>query len=82
MEYMSDKVWAIIAAVISALGGFVVYEHKRIDSRFNKLEQDVAEHKINVAVFKESLVNLKEDTQEIKEAQKDMIELLSRKRKI
>ncbi len=74
MDLIPDKLWAMLAAVVSALGGFVLYERNKIDARFVKIEQDISDHKINVAVFKESLLNLKEDTEEIKE-------LLKRKRK-
>lgn len=82
MDIIPDKLWTVIAAVVSALGGFVVYERNRVDTRISKIEQELAQHKTDVAVVKESLVNLKEDTQEIKEAQRDMIEMLSRRRKI
>ena len=72
---MPEKLWTVVAAVISALGGFVLYERKRVDGRLSKLEQDLSQHKADIAVVRESLTNLKEDTQEIKEI------LLSRKRK-
>ncbi len=75
MDIIPEKVWALVAAIISALGGFVLYERKRVDTRLSRIEQDLSQHKTDLAVVKESLANLKEDTQEIKEI------LLSRKRK-
>ncbi len=67
MELIPEKVWAVIAAIVSALGGFFIYERKRVDNRLSKIEQDMAQHKTDIAVVRESLLNLKEDTQEIKE---------------
>ncbi len=75
MDIIPEKLWALVAAIISALGGFVLYERKRVDTRLSRIEQDLSQHKTDLAVVKESLANLKEDTQEIKEI------LLSRKRK-
>lgn len=67
MDIIPEKFWAIVAAFISALGGFVMYERKKVDNRLSKIEQDLYQHKTDLAVVRESLVNLKEDTQEIKE---------------
>ncbi len=78
MEWMPEKLWTVVAAIISALGGFVLYERKRVDVRLSKIEQDLSQHKSDIAVVRESLTNLKDDTQEIKEA---IMELLSRRRK-
>lgn len=66
MEDLWNKFGAIIAAIISSLGGLYLYDRQNTNSRLNKLEQDVAKHNTDVAVIRESLVNLKEDTQEIK----------------
>lgn len=77
MEWMPEKIWAVVAAIISALGGFVLYERKRVDSRLSKIEEDLSEYKTDLAVVKESLKNLKEDTQEIKE----LLGVISRRRK-
>jgi len=67
IDIIPEKVWTVIAAVISALGGFVMYERKKVDVRLSKIEQDLSQHKTDLAVVKEGLLNLKEDTQEIKE---------------
>ena len=67
MELIPDKIWAVMAAIVSALGGYFLYEHKTIDRRLSKIETDLNEYKTDVAVIKESLGNLKEDTQEIKD---------------
>ena len=77
MDLIPEKLWAIIAAIISALGGFVLYERKAVDRRLSKIENDLSQHKTDLAVVKESLTNLKEDTQEIKDGQKDIMVLLS-----
>lgn len=77
MEWMPEKIWAVVAAIISALGGFVLYERKRVDLRLSRIEEDLSQHKTDLAVVKESLKNLKEDTQEIKE----LLGVISRRRK-
>ena len=86
LDAISDKMWAVVAAIISALGGYVMYERKKIDHRLSKLEEEISEHKTELAVVKECLTNLKEDTQEIKEFQKATVDILTamnmKKRKI
>ncbi len=74
MDMIPDKAWAVVAAIVSALGGYVVYDHKRVDSRLSKVERGLAHHNTELAVIREGLLNLKEDTQEIKD-------LLVRRRK-
>jgi hypothetical protein len=85
MDFIPDKLWALIAAVASALGGFVLYERKRVDDRISAVEKDIEDHKVNLAVVKEALSNLRDDTQEIKEFQKATVDILTamnmRKRK-
>lgn len=77
MDFIPDKFWAFIAAVVSSLGGFFMYERKRVDNRLSKIETDLAQHKTDLAVVKETLTNLKEDTQEIKEFQKATVDILT-----
>jgi hypothetical protein len=77
MEDICNKLNYIIAALISALGGYVLYERQKIDNRLTSLETADKEHKAEIAVLKESLNNLKGDTEEIKESQKAIIELLT-----
>lgn len=77
MEVISEKFGAIVAAIISALGGFFLYERKRVDGRLSKIENDLSQHKTDLAVVKETLTNLKEDTQEIKEFQKATVDILT-----
>lgn len=85
LEDWGDKLWVVLAAVISAFGGYVMYERKKIDGRLDRLEDDVAdhytEHKTELAAFKETLKNLKEDTEEIKSSQQQMLNLLIKRRK-
>ncbi len=77
MELIPEKLWALIAAVVSSLGGFMLYDRRRVDGRLNRIEFDLAQHKTDLAVVKESLMNLKEDTQEIKEFQKATVDILT-----
>lgn len=74
MDLIPDKVWVVLAAVISSMGGFILFERKKVDRRLNKIERDMSQHRTDIAVVKEALTNLKEDTQEIKD-------LLMRRRK-
>jgi hypothetical protein len=67
MDLIPDKVWVVLAAVISSMGGFILFERKKVDRRLNKIERDMSQHKTDIAVIKEALTNLKEDTQEIKD---------------
>jgi hypothetical protein len=77
MDYIPEKLWAVIAAVISALGGFVMYERKKVDVRLSRIEADLANHKTDLAVVKECLTNIKEDSQEIKEFQRATVDILT-----
>jgi chromosome segregation ATPase len=81
MDVISDKAWAIIAAIISTLGGYIVYDHKRMDMRLTKVEQDLAQHNTDLAVIKEGLLNLKEGLLNLKEDLQEIKELLTLRRK-
>ena len=80
-----EKLWAVIAAIVSALGGFVLYERKKVDTRLNKMETDLSDHKADIRELRTHFKELKEDTQEIKEFQKATVDILTamniRKRK-
>lgn len=75
MEWISDRIWTVVAAIVSALGGYVIYEKKLTDVRFKKLEEAVIISKIEIAVIQSQFKDLKEDTQEIK----NMLNILVRK---
>ena len=81
MEVLWDKIGAIIAAIITALGGFYMYDRKTTSDRLTKVENDLAQNKTDIKVIEAKFVELKEDTQEIKESQKIMLELLTQRRK-
>lgn len=76
-----NNLYGIIAAVISAIVGVFMYDRKKTDDRLSKLEAELDQHNIDLAVLKEAFGNLKQDTQEIKEAQRVMLDLLTMKRK-
>ena len=80
LEDFAHSIWAAAAAVISALGGYYMYDRKRIDDRMNRVERELQEHKTDLAVVREQVSNIREDTQEIKMAQKVMLDLLTMKR--
>lgn len=77
MEDLWGKLGAIIAAVITALGGYFVYDKKTTHERFNKIESDLAQSKIDIKVIETKFTELKSDTEEIKETQRSIIELLT-----
>lgn len=72
VEWMSEKIWTFIAALVSAFGGYMVYEKKKSDKRFSKLEEQTLANKIEIAVMQSQYKDLKEDTQEIKELLRGM----------
>ena len=81
MEVLWDKLGAIIAAIITALGGFYMYDRRIAHERLLKIETDVAQSKTDIRVLESRFVELKEDTEEIKESQKAIISLLTKRRK-
>ncbi len=81
MEALWDRMGAIIAALISALGGWYIYDRKVINTRISKIENESVQHKIDIKVIEVRFSELKEDTETIKESQKAIIELLTRRRK-
>ena len=81
MEDIWDKIGAIIAAIITALGGFYMYDRKTTHERLTKVENDLSQNKIDIKVIEAKFVELKADTEEIKSSQKDIINLLNKRRK-
>jgi septal ring factor EnvC (AmiA/AmiB activator) len=80
MDDLWDKLGAIIAALITAFGGFYMYDRKTTNERLTKVELDVAQSKSDIRVIETKFTELKEDTKEIKESQKAIIELLTKRR--
>lgn len=81
MEDIWDKFGAIIAAVISALGGWYIYDRTTTNNRISRVETDIIQNKIDIRVIETKFAELKEDTSEIKSSLKDIIELLPKRRK-
>ena len=81
MEDLWDKLGGIIAALITALGGFYMYDRKNIHDRLTKIEDDVAQTITDIKVIEVRFLELKEDTTEIKESQKAILDLLTKRRK-
>lgn len=80
MEW-SDKIYSVLAAIITGIVGFFMYERKKTDERFERIETELSQHKSDIAVVQEAVRNIKGDTDEIKESQKVMLDLLTLKRK-
>lgn len=81
MDAIWEKMGAIIAALITALGGFYMFDRKSTHERLTKLEIELTQSRIDIEVIKTQFSELKTDTQEIKESQKNIVLLLTRKRK-
>ncbi len=81
MEAFWDKIGGIIAALITALGGFYMYDRKITNERLTKVESDLAQSKTDIKIIETRFTELKEDTAEIKESQKAIIDLLTKRRK-
>lgn len=81
MEDIWDKLGAIIGAIITALGGFYMYDRKTTHERLTKVESELAQHKVDIKVIEVKFSELKEDTEEIKESQKAIIELLTKRKR-
>ena len=77
MEDLWDKLGAIVAAIITAFGGFYMYDRKTTNERITKVESELAQSKSDIRVIETKFTELKEDTKEIKESQKAIIELLT-----
>ena len=81
MENVWDTMGAIIAAVITALGGFYMYDRKTTHERLSKVEDELVKNKLDIAVIEVKFTELKADTEEIKSSQRDIIDLLTKRRR-
>ena len=77
MEDLWNKFSAIIAAIISAVTGLYIYDRTQTNSRLAKLEQESVQFKLDIKVIETQFTDLKEDTQEIKETQKLILNLIN-----
>lgn len=80
MDDLWNKLGTIVAAIITALGGFYMYDRKTTHDRLTKVESDLAQNKTDIKVIETRFIELKEDTAEIKETQQAIIKLLSRRK--
>ncbi len=81
MEDIWNKIGAIIAALITAFGGLYMFDRKTTYERLSKVENDIAQNKTDIKVIEIKFTELKEDTADIKESQKAIIALLTKRRK-
>ncbi len=81
MDALLDKIGTIVAALITALGGFYMYDRKTTHERLTKVESELAQNKIDIKVIETKFTELKEDTEEIKKSQKDIIDLLTKRKR-
>jgi len=66
MEDLWNKLGAVIGAIITALGGFYMYDRKTTHDRLTKVENDIVQSKMDIKVIEVRFSELKEDTTEIK----------------
>lgn len=78
MEDLWNKIGVVVAAIISALGGLYIHDRKTTNDRLSKVEQDIARNKTDIKVIETKFSDLKEDTAEIKETQKTILNLLTK----
>ena len=64
MEDLWDKLGAIVAAIITAFGGFYMYDRKTTNERITKVESELAQSKSDIRVIETKFTELKEDTKE------------------
>lgn len=81
LEDLWDKIGAVIAAIITALGGFYMYDRKTTSDRLSTVEKDIVKSKLDIKVIETKYDALKEDTEEIKQSQATIIKLLTNRRK-
>lgn len=81
MEYVWDKIGTIVAALITALGGFYMYDRKTTNDRLTKVEIELAQNKLDIKIIETKFIELKEDTAEIKDSQKAIIGLLTKRKR-
>jgi hypothetical protein len=79
LEGLGDKIGTIIAALVTTLGGYMMYNKKMSDDRFGKLESSSTQNTIDLKIIEVRFNELKEDTQEIKESQRAIIDLLTKR---
>ena len=81
MEDFLNKFGAVLAAIISAMGGWYIYDRNVTNSRIAKVEEDLVKNKIDIKVIETRFEELKADTEEIKSSQKDILDLLTKRRR-
>jgi hypothetical protein len=82
LEYIWEKLGAIVASLVTFLGGLYMYDRKVIHDRLTLVERDVSQNKADIKVIETQFHELKNDTEEIKASQRAIIELLLKKRRV
>lgn len=80
MEDLWNKIGAVVAAIITAVGGLYMYDRKTVHDRLTKVETEVSQNRTDIKIIEVKFSELKEDTEEIKETQKEILRLLSRRK--
>jgi len=81
MESIWEKLGTIIAALITLMGGFYMNDRRVTNRRLTKLEADSAQHALDIKVIETKFIELKSDTEEIKESQKTILALLTKRKR-
>lgn len=81
MEEIWNKLGAVVGALITTIGGYYMYDRQVTSNRFSKLEKELAQQKIDLRILEVKFVEFKNDIEEIKESQKSIISLLTKRRK-
>lgn len=81
MEGAWDKMGAIIGALVTALGGFYMYDRKVSHERLTKVEELLSQTVTDVRIIETKFAELKADTEEIKHSQHEIITLLTKRKR-
>lgn len=81
MEGAWDKMGALIGALVTALGGFYMYDRKVAHERLTKVEETLSQTVTDVRVIEAKFAELKADTEEIKNSQHEIITLLTKRKR-
>lgn len=82
-----DDIWtkivavvgSVVGAFITAIGGIYMYDRNSTNNRISKVEKDNIQNRIDIKVIETRFIEFKEDMTEIKQSQKSIIDLLTRK---
>jgi hypothetical protein len=66
MDWFNEKVLSVIAAIVSSLGGYIVYEKRKVDRRLSKIESENDTLRIEIAVMKSQYKDIQKDIRYIR----------------